>query len=612
MPLLVVRKQGKELRRFSFQGDIITIGRDPNDASGNTDLSLQDISRMVSRYHAAIIRDRRGFYFVRDLGSANGTFVNGRLVYGKHLCEADRIGIGDFDLLFSERQQAPPDLSQAIRVIASAPPHQVGTDRTILGDLADDAADHLPEESRQILHDIVHRLRSLPDETAIHDELLSYAAPTLGARCGLVAAIEQPFAVVPKAIYGIDLEHGEQMSISAEFIRRVMAGSGAMAEFFAGVAVICVPLPIDAEREGVIYLECDRGGSFTEADRVFLELLCNRIRNTIAQRTTGVAPSAADEAERFEWGVEIVAKSPEMKQVAAEIDLCADIASNVLVCGETGTGKEISARVIHARSARASGPFVPVELSNLEKEMVSSVLFGWVKGSFTGADRSAEGAFEKANGGTIYLDEIGDISHDVQIKLRRVVEEKELSPVGSASSQFVDVKVIAATNVDLERAIAEKKFRDDLLQRFGKRIMLPPLKGRQVDIPLLVCLFIDQAKSPLKAISHGAMRLLQKYDWPGNVRELRELIRDLAARNKEIIFGFDLPERMQSGGPSDDRTGLTTMQETEKQEIIKVLRMTNGNKSRAWKILGYGSKQTLYNKIKKYQIESPGDTSDDK
>jgi len=611
MPLLIVKERGKELRRFSFKGDIITIGRDHNDSSGGTDLTLRDMTRKVSRYHAAIIRDRRGFYFIRDLSSANGTLVNDRLVFGKRLYEGDRIGIGDFDILFYERRQMPPDLSQAIRITTSAPPHDIGSDRTILDEAVDDAVERLPEARRQILHDIVHRLRSMPDKGIFHEELLCYAAPALNARRGMLAVVEMPFTVLPKAVYGIDIDHGEQMTLSGDFLQRATVGSVAQSEFFAGIAVICCPLQFDSDRRGFIYLEGRRGANFSEEDRAFLELLCNQAGRYVVDSSSEETVIEMEEVERFEWETFMVAKSPEMKQVTAEIDICADIASNVMICGETGTGKEISARSIHARSARSSGPFVPVELSNLEREMVSSVLFGWKKGSFTGADRDSEGAFEKANGGTIYLDEIGDINHDVQIKLRRVVEEKELTPVGSVTPRVVDVKVIAATNIDMDRALAEKKFRDDLLQRFGKRLILPPLKGRQVDIPLLVCFFIDQANSPLKALSHGAMRLLQKYPWPGNVRELRELIRDLAGRNKEIIFGFDLPEEIQSSGTEDRQAGLMTMQETEKQEIIKVLRMTGWNKAKAWKILGYGSKQTLYNKITKYQIENPDDSPGD-
>jgi two-component system response regulator HydG len=254
---------------------------------------------------------------------------------------------------------------------------------------------------------------------------------------------------------------------------------------------------------------------------------------------------------------------------------------------------------------------VAVELSNLEREMVSSTLFGWVKGAFTGADREGQGAFERAAGGTIFLDEIGDINHEVQIKLRRAVEEKEICPVGSPSPITVDVKVIAATNIDLDSAVERSLFRHDLLQRFGKRITLPPLRERKADIPLLVYFFIDKCDAPIRAVSHGAMRALMKYTWPGNIRELREVIRDLAVRQKEVIFSFDLPEQVRRAPDEARGDGADTMEETEKREIIRILNMTGWNKTRAAEILGYGSKQTLYNKLKKYDIDDPRDVTPD-
>lgn len=605
MPLLRVKKRGKELRRFSFTGDIITIGRDSLDEWGGPDLPLRDTSRRVSRYHAVVVKDRRGYYFVRDLASANGTFVNGRLVYGRRLHDSDVVGIGDFELCYSESEQVTADLSQAVRVMLTAPAERGRSEKTALEDVSSEQSDRMSDRSRHTMHDILQRLRLLPDDENIFDELLTCAASAVDARRGVIAGVNEPFALTPEAIYGIDIDHGEQLGVAAEYIHQVLSDGNAVVAFFAGTAILCSPVSLAPDRKGIIYLECERGQCFSEEDRVFLDLLCRRLPRTLHRFSNagGERESGAD--ERFRWEAEMVAKSPEMKEIIAEIDRCTDIASNVLLRGPTGTGKEITARSIHARSARSAGPFVAVELSNLDKGMVSSVLFGWKKGSYTGADHSAEGAFHKADGGTIYLDEIGDISHEVQMKLRRAVEEKQISPVGSSSVEDVDVKVIAATNVDLDRAVETGEFRRDLLLRFGRQIELPPLKERRADIPILTYFFIDQMETKLQAVSHGAMRLLIDYDWPGNIRELREVLKELAARNKEIIFNFDLPERMRQPGSAEGEGSVSTVEDMERREIIRVLRTVNWNKTRAYRILGYGSKQTLYNKIKKYHITPP-------
>lgn len=604
MPLLQVRRRGKEIRRFPFHGNIVTVGRDSLNGRGGPDLALPDTSRRVSRFHAVIARDKRGFYFIRDLASANGTFVNGRLVYGKRLQESDRIGIGDYELRYSEREQATADLSQAVRIVMLAPPGREKSEKTALADIPPENLERISEGFQQILHDILQRLRLLPDDGNLYDELLTCLASAVDARRGVIAAVEIPFAVVPEAIFGVDVERGEQLGVAGEYVRQVLSDGNALVASFAGTAVLCSTIRLDSGRRGIIYLECDQSRCFTEENRIFLDVICRRLPEFLREQSQS-GEKGADGAEWFDWDADMVVKSPEMREIDAEIDRCTDIDSNILLRGPTGTGKEITARTIHARSARAAGPFVPVELSNLEKEMVSSVLFGWTKGSYTGADRSSEGAFQRARGGTIYLDEIGDISHDIQIKLRRAVEEKEVFPVGSASAEHVDVKVIAATNVDLDRAVGDGAFRDDLLLRFGRQIELPPLRNRRVDIPILTYFFIDQMQARLRAVSHGAMRMLLDYDWPGNVRELRELIKELAGRGKEIIFSFDLPERVRPAGSDANELGVSTVQETERREIIKVLSMVNWNKTRASEILGYGSKQTLYNKIKKYNITPP-------
>jgi DNA-binding NtrC family response regulator len=611
MPLLIVKKKTKEIRRFFFYGDIITIGRDSFVGSDGPDLTLIDPSRKVSRHHAAIIREKRGGYFIRDLGSANGTFVDGTMVYDMRLRENNRITIGNFDLVYSKFEKAATDLSQAIRVVKAVPMDREGSRKTELENLPEVSNGRLSEVAQQTLHDIVNRLITIADFARFNNELLNCAVAAVQARRGVIAGIETPFSVVPEAIHGLDLDNGEQMNVSREYLEQAVSKGETVGAFFAGTAILCSSLDFSPGRKGIIYLECDRGGNFTEENKILIELLCRQIENHCPPQISETVGKGDGPELRNEWAVDMVAKSPEMRKVVEEINACTEAASNVLLQAETGAGKEITARTIHNRSPQADGPFVVVELSNLEREMVSSTLFGWVKGGFTGADRDARGAFEEAGGGTIFLDEIGDVSSEVQVKLRRAVEEKEIFPVGLASAVKVNVKVIAATNADLDKAVLENKFRADLIQRFGKRITIPPLRERKADIPLLVYFFIDKLKSNLRAISHGAMRLLVKYEWPGNVRELRELVTELATKNKEFIFSFDLPDYIQQNGASAGDNNMKTMQETERQEIIRVLNMAGWNKTQAARILGFRSKQTLYNKIKKFNITDPRNPSTD-
>ena len=609
MPQLIVRRSGKLIRRFPFKNDIVTIGRENPESADNPDLALEDKSRRVSRYHAAIVRDREEKYFIRDLASANGTLVNGHLVHGCYLNESDRISLGGFELQFSELMQLPADLSQAIRVVSSASGMPGGGRKTCLDAFPENYHGDLRENMRETLHDIILRLQSMTSGAGLYEEFLHCIIPAVAARRGMVARARSAESLVPLALSGIDMENGEQMAVSAEYIDLALTEGKTVGAFFAGKAIICRTLNTMAGTHELVYLEKERGGSFNEDEEHFFDLLSAEVGKVREKLKFDDNENRVDPAQRFHWKTEMVTNSDKMRSIENEINAASDIDSNVLLRGETGTGKEITARVIHNRSARSRYPFVAVELSNLEKEMVSGTLLGWVKGAYTGAESDNKGAFQTADGGSVFLDEIGDVGLDVQVKLRRAVEEKEIYPVGSAEAVKVDVKVLAATNIDLDRAVSEGAFRGDLLQRFGKSIHLPPLRERKSDIPLLVCFFIDKQKPPLRAVSHGAMRLLTRYHWPGNIRELRELIKELATRNKEYIFSFDLPKRFFPSDSERKSDKSTTLAESEKQEIIRVLNQVGWNKSQAARMLGFGSKQTLYNKIKKYNIIGPGQRS---
>src|SRR5437899_2871605 len=283
----------------------------------------------------------------------------------------------------------------------------------------------------------------------------------------------------------------------------------------------------------------------------------------------------------------------------------------VLILGESGTGKELVARSIHFLGVRQNKPFVPVDCSGLVPTLIESELFGYVKGAFTGAQHSRTGLLETANGGTVFLDEIGDLPVDLQAKLLRALQEREIRPVGATDRLRIDVRIIAATNRDLESAIRAGAFRQDLYFRLNVvQVKLPPLRERKSDIPLLVSFFLEKfsdPQRPIRTISEDAMRRLMTYDWPGNVRELENAVeRAVALGSGPILHIADLPSNLQQGSSDTllESNELTTLEEMERRFILRALRETNGDKLAAARLLGIG-KTTLYRKLKQYGAESP-------
>jgi two-component system response regulator HydG len=305
----------------------------------------------------------------------------------------------------------------------------------------------------------------------------------------------------------------------------------------------------------------------------------------------------------------LVGISPRMQKVYKLIEKVSQHSYPVLVLGESGTGKELVARSIHFSGPRRSGPFVPVDCSALVPTLIESELFGYVKGAFTGALRSKVGLLEAADGGTLFLDEIADLPFDLQAKLLRALQEREIRPVGSNERVRINVRVIAATNRDLEAAIRSGSFRQDLYFRLNVvQIKLPPLRERKSDIPLLVNHFLEKfsdPERPVRSISEEAMARLMAYDWPGNVRELENAIeRALALGSGPVLQLADVPSNLHSSSPdrlpaSDE---LLPLEELERRAIFRALRETGGDKLAAARLLGIG-KTTLYRKLKQYEAE---------
>lgn len=303
---------------------------------------------------------------------------------------------------------------------------------------------------------------------------------------------------------------------------------------------------------------------------------------------------------------EIIGESEGMIKIKELIRKVAPTDSTILISGESGTGKEVVARAIHRNSERKNKPFVPVDCGGIVESLFESELFGHIKGSFTGAIATRHGKFELANSGTIFFDEIGNISIDVQGKLLRTIQEREVTKVGSTQTVKIDVRIISATNKNLMKAIGDETFREDLFYRLSViPIHLPPLRERRDDIPILANYFLNKynrkRKKGIKTISAKAMNELTVYDWPGNVRELQNIVeRAVVLAKGDTIESADLfyPSLKNREKPLD-----STLESVEREHISKILEVCNWNKSKSARLLKIDRK-TLRLKIKKYCIKS--------
>jgi two-component system response regulator HydG len=307
----------------------------------------------------------------------------------------------------------------------------------------------------------------------------------------------------------------------------------------------------------------------------------------------------------------ILGKSSAMRQVFDLISSSAQSEAPVVIYGESGTGKELVASAIHKLGPRCKAPFIKVNCAALSESLLESELFGHVKGAFTGADRTRMGRFEAANGGDIFLDEIGDLPLSTQVKLLRVLQEKEIEKVGDHRPVKIDVRILAATNKDLNRLMEEGRFRQDLYYRIGViPIILPPLQERREDIPLMVETFINRIRlktdKPISGMSKEALDLLFHYDWPGNVRELINVIEySFVLCHQGEIMPNHLPARVTGEHPRVTPKRMAAQRpsgDEEKKRILEALEATGGNQSKAAEILGI-SRVTLWKRLKTFDIQ---------
>lgn len=350
-------------------------------------------------------------------------------------------------------------------------------------------------------------------------------------------------------------------------------------------------------------------------DEVLLSLKKAEERERLKEENLRLQDRIKKIEERYSFG-NIVARSESMARVFELVRKVADHKTTVLITGDSGTGKELISRAIHTSGVRASGPMVSINCGGIPENLLESELFGYKKGAFTDAVRDKPGKFKEADGGTIFLDEVGELSLSFQVKLLRVLQEEEITPLGGVGSEKIDVRVIAATSKDLEKEVQEGRFREDLLYRIKvMTIHLPPLRERRGDIPLLIGYFIDhfnkKMKKKIEGLSSEAMPILMGYSWPGNIRELENLVeRAVLLAKGGLITPAELPSAIVSGAgnvhaavePEHTLSIKKASKRLEEDLIRKALKLTKGNRSRAAKILEV-SRPMLLTKIKKYGLD---------
>ncbi len=572
----------------------------------------------VSRRHCVIERQGDDFK-IRDLGSSNGTFVNGQPVNDKVLKHADQVRIGSIALLFlieetedttsghqvrfddsepltqSAKQLRPESLLQQTEAAVDFSEHQRLTrDLGVLVKIGTriNRLRHTQELVREILDSIFDVVPV--DRGAI---LLSQGEKEFSLihgrhRRGQVAEVRVSRTVVER------VQH-EGIALLTNDIRTSESLSTAESLAVAQISsLICVPLIVFDKTLGVIYL--DTSDPIIRFDEAHLQLVA-----TIA----GMAAVSIENARQLEWlegennrlrstlaiDHNMIGESAAMREIYDFIQRVAPARSAVLICGESGTGKELVANAIHNNSPRATQPFVAINCAALTETLLESELFGHEKGAFTGAITRKEGKLEVANRGTVFLDEIGEMPLPMQSRLLRFLQDHKVEHVGGTRSIELDVRVIAATNRDLESAIKAGTFRQDLYHRLNVvKITMPSLHERREDIPLLASYFAEkyslECKRPVNGITPEARAVLQNYDWPGNVRELENAIeRAVVLGSADVISVDDLPRRVTDAAENSSATGVSyydAIKDAKRQIIISALEQSKGNYTEAAKTLG--------------------------
>jgi transcriptional regulator with GAF, ATPase, and Fis domain len=612
--LLVIAGPAKESTIPLPEGEA-TLGRDPANAVAVADAS-------VSRKHCLLRREEDGRFQIKDLDSRNGTLVNGQAVKEQWLRHGDEIATGDsvFLFLLEEQDQAVPASGVEFDDNPSAAETKLIHPREVIYLQPDRLQRELPATSQVArnlsallkISRVVHAIRDLEELQAQLLDLIFEVVPAGRGAILLAEGAGKEF----NCLYARTRHAGQpqQVRVSRTIVRQVMKDNVAIlgvdvpataklrdVESLVASEVrtlLCVPLTVFQRAIGCIYLDSTNAADRFEEDH--LQLL-----TAIA----GVSAVALDNARRLQWLEEenrrlttevrqeqsLVGEGARIKEIFQFLARVAPTESTVLIEGESGTGKELVARALHRNSHRASKPFVAINCAAIPESLLESDLFGHERGAFTGAAVQKQGRLQVAEGGVVFLDEIGELAPALQVKLLRVLQEREFERVGGTHSIKIDVRLIAATNRDLNEAVRNGEFRQDLYYRLAVvKLTMPPLREHREDIPMLTRHFVQKyakrSKVKAKPVSREAMAALVNYEWPGNVRELENAIeRALVMGSSDAVLLEDLPESLlEQESPAEMHQGKyhASVKELKKQLIVDAVEQTRGNYVEAAGILG--------------------------
>jgi len=590
-----------------------TVGRDPANAVAIIDPS-------VSRKHCRLRREEDGRFQIKDLDSRNGTLVNGIPVKEQWLHHGDEIATGDSSFLFlTEEEERAAPARQVEFDDQPAAETKIIYPREVVYLQPERMLRELPATSQVArnlnallkISQVVHAIRDLEELQARLLDLIFEVVPAGRGAILLADGPEQDFGSVYARTRHAG--HPQLVRVSRTIARRVTKENVAIlsvdvpggelreVESLAASDVrslVCVPLSVFERRIGCIYLDNTSGANRFNEDH--LQLMA---------AVAGISAVALDNARRVEWLEQenqrlttevrqeqsLVGEGTRMKEVFQFLGRVAPTDSTVLIEGESGTGKELAARALHRNSHRSGKAFVAINCAAIPETLLESDLFGHERGAFTGATSLKKGRLEMADGGVVFLDEIGELAPALQVKLLRVLQEREFERVGGTQPIKIDVRVIAATNRDLSEAIRKGEFRQDLYYRLAVvKLTMPPLRERREDIPMLTRHFVQKnakrCKVKPKPVSREAMAALVHYEWPGNVRELENAVeRALVMGSSEMVLLEDLPESLlEQAAPEEMQEGRyhAHVKEVKKQLILDAVQETGGNYVEAAGILG--------------------------
>jgi Nif-specific regulatory protein len=606
MPAKLLTIEGKNKGVVFALGDAETfVGRE-----ASNQISLNDAS--VSRRHC-VIEWRGEEFFVNDLESLNGTFVNDASAENTRLKHTDKIKIGDFVFQFLT-DETERNSDETVRIDEKDLELPRDTVRVRL----DEAVSAMARDLTALLQ-ISRKINSVRGLENLQTQLLELLFEVVPAEKGAILLVEDETAEEISSVFGLqrDKESTETISVSRTVVRQVFdAQTAILANNVAGdvhlssaeslflsqtASLLCVPLVLYGKTIGAIYLETNRREAHFDE---------NHLR--FASAVAGIASVAIENVRQFDRletenrflreetleNRNMTGASEAMEKVFKFIAKAAPTDSTVLINGESGTGKELAARAIHENSRRKDKPFVAINCAALTETLLESELFGHEKGAFTGAVQQKKGKIEIAQSGTLFLDEIGEMAINLQAKLLRVLQEREFERVGGTRPIKADVRLVAATNRNLEEEVKTGNFRQDLFYRLNVvRFTMPALRERKEDIVLLAEKFAEkfsrQLNRRIRGISSKAKKLLLDYDFPGNVRELENAVeRAVVLGSTEWILPEDLPENILENGESfPDRPEMNAetyhevVLETKKQLIRKAFKEAKGSYVEAAKLL---------------------------